>query len=127
MTYINITSVKLFVKVQNLFGVCKVLACLIVIGGGLYEIQAGNTENLNKGFENSTTSLGGIAQALFSGLWAYDGWNSVTVVTEEIINPGTNVPLSIAVAVPLITGLYVFMNVAYMTVLTSAEMVSVPA
>ncbi|XP_047536859.1 b(0,+)-type amino acid transporter 1-like [Vanessa atalanta] len=127
MTYINITSVKLFVKVQNIFGVCKVFACLIVIGGGLYEIIKGNTENLNKGFEGSTKSPGGIALALYSGLWAYDGWNSVTVVTEEIINPGVNVPLSISIAVPLITGLYVFMNVAYMSVLSYAEMVSVPA
>lgn len=41
MTYINITSVKLFVKVQNIFGVCKVFACLIVIGGGIYEIAKG--------------------------------------------------------------------------------------
>ncbi|KPI95265.1 B(0,+)-type amino acid transporter 1 [Papilio xuthus] len=127
MTYINITSVKLFVKVQNIFGICKVFACLIVIGGGIYEISKGNTYNLSKGFEGSTTSPGGIALALYSGLWAYDGWNSVTVVTEEIINPGVNVPLSISIAVPLITGLYVFMNVAYMTVLSYAEMTSVPA
>ncbi|XP_063831563.1 b(0,+)-type amino acid transporter 1-like [Ostrinia nubilalis] len=127
MTYINITSVKLFVKVQNIFGVCKVFACLIVIGGGIYEICKGNTAHLDKGFEGSTSSPGGIALALYSGLWAYDGWNSVTVVTEEIINPGVNVPLSISIAVPLITALYVFMNVAYMTVLSYAEMTSVPA
>ncbi|KAJ0173834.1 hypothetical protein K1T71_010983 [Dendrolimus kikuchii] len=127
MTYINITSVKLFVKVQNIFGVCKVFACLIVIGGGIYEIAKGNTAHLDKGFQGSTSSPGGIALALYSGLWAYDGWNSVTVVTEEIINPGVNVPLSISIAVPLITALYVFMNVAYMTVLSYAEMTSVPA
>ncbi|CAH0678738.1 unnamed protein product [Chilo suppressalis] len=127
MTYINITSVKLFVKVQNIFGICKVFACLIVIGGGIYEIVKGNTEHLDKGFEGSTTSAGGVALALYSGLWAYDGWNSVTVVTEEIINPGVNVPLSISIAVPLITILYVFMNVAYMSVLSYAEMTSVPA
>lgn len=124
MTYINITSVKLFVKVQNVFGVCKVLACLVVIGGGIYEIAKGNTSHLNKGFEGSTTNPGSIALSLYYGLWAYDGWNSVTVVTEEIINPGVNVPLSISIAVPLITALYVFMNVAYMTVLSYAEMTS---
>nr|XP_053613688.1 b(0,+)-type amino acid transporter 1-like isoform X2 [Plodia interpunctella] len=127
MTYINITSVKLFVKVQNVFGVCKVFACLVVIGGGIYEIARGNTAHLNKGFEGSTSNPGSIALALYSGLWAYDGWNSVTVVTEEIINPSVNVPLSISIAVPLITSLYVFMNVAYMSALSYAEMTSVPA
>ncbi|KAI5632617.1 amino acid permease domain-containing protein [Phthorimaea operculella] len=38
-----------------------------------------------------------------------------------------NVPLSISIAVPVITGLYVFMNVAYMTVMSYAEMTSLPA
>lgn len=38
-----------------------------------------------------------------------------------------NIPRSIAIAVPIITGLYVFMNMAYMTVLTPAEMMSAPA
>ncbi|CAG4984128.1 unnamed protein product [Colias eurytheme] len=127
MTYINITSVKLFVRVQNIFGVCKIFACLVVIGGGIYVIAKGNTDHLEKGFEGSQISAGGLSLALYSGLWAYDGWSSVTVVTEEIINPAVNVPLSISIAVPLITALYVFMNVAYMSVLSFDEMTSVPA
>lgn len=127
MTYINITSVKLFVKVQNVFGVFKIFACLIVIGGGAYQIIKGDTGYLSQGFQGSSTSPGSIALALYSGLWAYDGWNSVTVVTEEIINPSRNVPLSIAIAVPVITAIYVFMNVAYMSVLSYSEMTSVPA
>ncbi|CAK1553321.1 unnamed protein product [Leptosia nina] len=127
MTYINITSVKLFVKVQNVFGICKIFACLVVIGGGIYVLASGNTENLKKGFDGEKTSVGGVSLALYSGLWAYDGWSSVTVVTEEIINPAVNVPLSISIAVPLITALYVFMNVAYMSALSFDEMTSVPA
>ncbi|CAH4031436.1 b(0,+)-type amino acid transporter 1-like isoform X3 [Pieris brassicae] len=127
MTYINITSVKLFVKVQNVFGMFKIFACLIVIGGGIYVIATGNNEYLQKGFEGDKITAGGISLALYSGLWAYDGWSSVTVVTEEIINPAVNVPLSISIAVPLITALYVFMNVAYMSALSFSEMTSVPA
>lgn len=38
-----------------------------------------------------------------------------------------NIPRAIAIAVPVVTALYVFMNLAYMTVLTPSEMISAPA
>lgn len=38
-----------------------------------------------------------------------------------------NIPRSISIAVPVVTALYVFMNLAYMTVLTPSEMISAPA
>ncbi len=35
-----------------------------------------------------TTKNGfGVALAFYSGLWAYDGWNSLNSVTEELKNP----------------------------------------
>jgi amino acid transporter len=35
-----------------------------------------------------TTSNGfGVALAFYSGLWAYDGWNGLNSVTEELKNP----------------------------------------
>lgn len=36
----------------------------------------------------------------------------------------SNIPRSIAIAVPVVTALYVFMNLAYMTVLTPTEMMN---
>ncbi|KAJ8950656.1 hypothetical protein NQ318_010857 [Aromia moschata] len=124
ITFINILSVKVYVKVQNVFGFFKVLACLIVIAGGIYELSIGNTKNLYQGFEGTTTSPKDIALVFYSGLWAYDGWSAVTGVTEEIKRPEVNILRSIIIAVPLVTSLYVFMNIAYMTVLNIDEMVS---
>lgn len=111
-------------------------------------MSIGNTKNLQSGFQGTTTNFGFIALAFYSGLWAYDGWSSVTTITEEIKNPEKyvrvlellihitaikflpfpfssyrNIPRSIAIAVPIITCLYVFMNVAYMTVLEKDEMI----
>nr|CAD7258620.1 unnamed protein product [Timema shepardi] len=127
MTYINFMSVKLFVRVQNVFTGCKLLACVIVILGGIYELCIGNVNNLSQGFEGSSTSAKDIALAFYSGLWAYDGWSACTVVTEELKRPERNIPLSILIAVPVVTGLYFMMNVAYMTVLTIPEMIAAPA
>ncbi|XP_030766225.1 b(0,+)-type amino acid transporter 1-like [Sitophilus oryzae] len=127
MTYINVRSVKLYVIIQNVFGSFKVLACLVVIFGGIYELWCGRTENLFKGFEGTSFRPKDVALAFYSGLWAYDGWCTVTVVTEEIKRPEVNIPRSIAISVPIVTLLYVFMNIAYMTVLSIPEMVDAKA
>ncbi len=62
----------------------------------------GHTQNLQNGFagrrewwceEDNQLFLGttkkplGVALAFYSGLWAYDGWNSLNLVTEELKNP----------------------------------------
>ncbi|KZC04942.1 PREDICTED: b(0,+)-type amino acid transporter 1-like [Dufourea novaeangliae] len=127
ITYINLTSVKLYVKVQNIFTVWKVVACIVVIGGGICWLCNGHTELLDNPFRGSTNSAGDVALAFYSGLWAYDGWTSAAIVTEEIQKPEVNILRSILIAVPLITVLYVSMNLMYMAALTMPEMVSAPA
>lgn len=127
MTYINITSVKLFVKVQNVFTMCKVAACILVICGGAWWLGNGRTELLKEPFKGTTASPGNIALAFYSGLWAYDGWSSATIVTEEVKRPEVNILRSILIAVPTVTILYVTMNLMYMSVLTIPEMIAAPA
>ncbi|PSN39954.1 hypothetical protein C0J52_24260 [Blattella germanica] len=105
LTFINFISVKLYVKVQNTFTSFKLIVCLIVIICGIYELCI----------------------AFYSGLWAFDGWSCVTSVTEEVKKPEVNIPLSIMIAVPLVTAVYFMINVAYMTVLSIPEMVAAPA
>ncbi|VEN59865.1 unnamed protein product [Callosobruchus maculatus] len=50
--------------------------------------------------------------------------SGVTIVTGEIRKPEVNILRSILIAVPIVTVLYLFMNVAYMTVLTQQEMIT---
>uniref|UniRef100_A0AAR5Q103 b(0,+)-type amino acid transporter 1 n=1 Tax=Dendroctonus ponderosae TaxID=77166 RepID=A0AAR5Q103_DENPD len=123
ITYINSRSVRLYVKVQNIFGSFKVLACLVVIACGVYELSIGNTANLAQGFAGTSASPKNIALSFYSGLWAYDGWSAVSTVTEEIKQPERNIPKSIMISVPIVTALYVCMNIAYMSVLSVPEMV----
>lgn len=71
ITYINLTSVKLYVKLNNIFGFAKVFACFVVIFGGIYHLISKDTSNLQTGFEGTDLKLRNIALSLYSGLW-YD-------------------------------------------------------
>jgi len=122
VTFINCWSVELATSVQNIFCSCKLVAVAIIIGGGMYKIAEGSYEHVAKGFEGTTTNVGSIATAFYSGLWAYDGWNNLNYVTEEIINPSVNLPLSIGIAIPLVTMCYLFINISYLTVMSPSEM-----
>lgn len=127
MTLINFMSVKLYVQMQNMFSVCKLVVCGIVIATGVFLLCTGVTQNLSKGFDGSTDSPKNLALAFYGCLWSYGGWSAITIVTEEVKKPEVNVLRSIVITLPLITAVYLMMNVAYMTVLTVPEMIAAPA
>ncbi|XP_073981567.1 L-type amino acid transporter sobremesa isoform X1 [Rhodnius prolixus] len=120
--FINCYSVNLATSVMNIFTAAKLIAILIVIFGGSYKLAQGNTQNLENMFEGTTYSLGNIATAFYTGLWAYDGWNNLNYVTEEIKNPSKNLPRSIIIAIPLVTVCYVLINISYLAVMSTVEM-----
>lgn len=122
VTFINCWSVNLATHVQNIFGSLKLVAVAIIIGGGCYKLAEGHYEHVATGFQGTTKSFGNIATAFYSGLWAYDGWNNLNYVTEEIINPSRNLPLSIIISIPLVTICYVLINISYLTVMSPGEM-----
>merc|ERR1712038_1050032 len=122
VTLVNCWSVKLATNIQNIFCSCKLVAVAIIIGGGVYKLTQGSYEHIATGFHGTTRSVGHIATAFYSGLWAYDGWNNLNYVTEEIINPSVNLPLSIVIAIPLVTVIYALVNVSYPTVMSPSEM-----
>ena len=68
----------------------------------------------------------GFAAAMLGALWAYNGWNEVTYVAGEVKDPQRNLPLAIIGGITTVAALYVFVNVAYLYVLTPAQMASVP-
>ena len=84
LSFVNCWSVTLATRVQNVFTVAKLAALAIIIGGGVYYLALGETQNLEDGFAGSTTNFGDIAQAFYGGIWAYDGWNNLNFITEEL-------------------------------------------
>jgi len=63
-----------------------------------------------------------LGAALLAVLWAYNGWEAVTPLAEEIKEPERNLPLALFLGVGLLMVLYVGANVTYHGVLTMEEM-----
>lgn len=119
---LNCINVKLVTKLQIIITVSKIIALLIIIGIGFYKIGLGETEYLHNTFEGSIYSAGPIALSFYSGFWAYSGWSYLNFLTDELVNPYRNLPLAILISMTLVITIYLITNVAYLGVLSPAEM-----
>ncbi|XP_022339568.1 b(0,+)-type amino acid transporter 1-like isoform X2 [Crassostrea virginica] len=119
---INCFSVNMATKVQNFFTAAKLIAIAVITIGGFVYMGKGEIEEISTGFEDTIQSPSLIALAFYDGLWAYDGWNNLNYITEEIQNPRRNLPLAIMIGIPLVTVCYLFTNLSYLTVMTRAEL-----
>jgi basic amino acid/polyamine antiporter, APA family len=55
--------------------------------------------------------------ALVAALWAYDGWNDLNMVSEEIREPERNIPIALIAGVAAVGALYMLVNAAVQYVL----------
>jgi APA family basic amino acid/polyamine antiporter len=119
---LNVLGVRRSGAVQTLFTASKllVLAVLIVLGltygHGSWQgfrpfIAAGGHGGLLAAFGVGTVSA----------LWAYDGWNNLSMVAGEVKNPQRNVPVALIGGALLVLIVYVLVNLAYFYVLPASQ------
>uniref|UniRef100_A0A8C3I4I0 B(0,+)-type amino acid transporter 1-like n=1 Tax=Chrysemys picta bellii TaxID=8478 RepID=A0A8C3I4I0_CHRPI len=117
LTIINCLNVRLATAIMNIFTAAKLLVLLVIVIGGVVLLINGHTQSFQDAFQNTTTGIGPVGVAFYQGLWSYDGWNNLNFVTEELKKPEVNLPRAMMIAIPLVTCLYLLVNVT-MRVLT---------
>lgn len=127
LTWINCSSVRWATRVQDIFTAGKLLALGLIIIMGIVQICKGEYFWLEpkNAFENfQEPDIGLIALAFLQGSFAYGGWNFLNYVTEELVNPYQNLPRAIFISIPLVTFVYVFANIAYVTAMSPQELLA---
>ncbi|MCL4401327.1 MAG: amino acid permease [Acidobacteria bacterium] len=120
----------LALAVVNYFGVrfggqVQITVTLVKVGLILFIVLVG----LAWGSAHHTTLSGRVAPLTFSGfiaalvaaLWAYDGWNNVSMVAAEVRRPQRNLPLALIGGTSVVIAIYLLTNTAYFHVLSAGE------
>merc|ERR1719481_598522 len=119
LAFVNCWDVKWATAVQDVFTYAKLLALFVIIATGIVQLGRGNVENFT--WTNTESDITKIALSFYSGLFAYNGWNYLNFVIEELQDPVRNLPRAIAFSITLVTVVYVLTNVAFYTTLTVPE------
>uniref|UniRef100_A0A8C3KGN9 b(0,+)-type amino acid transporter 1 n=1 Tax=Calidris pygmaea TaxID=425635 RepID=A0A8C3KGN9_9CHAR len=124
LTVINCLNVRLATSIMNVFTAAKLLALLVIVVGGVVLLAKGQTQSFQNAFQNTTAGIGAVGVAFYQGLWSYDGWNNLNYVTEELKKPEVTLPRAVMIAIPLVTCLYLLVNVSYLAAMTPSEVLS---
>ena len=79
----------------------------------------GNIQNFT--WDDTETDFTKIALSFYSGLFAYNGWNYLNFVIEELQDPVRNLPRGIAISIILVMVVYILTNIAFYTTLSVPE------
>uniref|UniRef100_A0A8C6R089 Solute carrier family 7 (cationic amino acid transporter, y+ system), member 15 n=1 Tax=Nannospalax galili TaxID=1026970 RepID=A0A8C6R089_NANGA len=119
---VSFWSSQMSTMLMNVCTAAKVFLLVIVVGGAVVLGQGRHcTEALLFTFYNMTEQAGHIGMAFYQELWSFDGWNSLNIVIEELKNQKQNLVWALMIAIPLVTILYVLVNISYLLLLSPSE------
>lgn len=117
---LNYIGVRKAGEFQYFFTWLKVLMIAVIVGVA-FSFRGGSFHNFATTYSGATGGMSGFMIALVAALWAYDGWNDLNMVSEEIEKPERNIPLALIVGVLLVAALYMATNAAVQYVLPAPQ------
>ena len=124
LTLLNLLSTRGSIAWQNIAFYVKILALILVVALGIYQLIRGHHEVFVEPFANTQTSVKKISIAVYIGLFPYSGWNYLSNAIEELKDPAKNFPIAIMTSIIVSTVLYALAYSAYFTSMTPWEVMT---
>ena len=118
LTLVNYFGIVLGGAVQTVFTALKV-AIIMGLAGLAFLIGQGEAVHFSPflSIPQGTGALSAFGVALVGALWAYDGWNNLTMIGSEVKNPERNIPRALIFGTGGVMLVYLFVNAAYFYIL----------
>ena len=115
---VNYFGVKLGGEVQIIVTAVKVFLIAFIVVAGL---GFGTAHAPAPAAAPHPLTIAGFFAALVAALWAYDGWNNVSMVASEIRQPQRSLPLALIAGTLAVIAIYLAANAAYFHVLSAPQ------
>src|SRR5580658_2698125 len=120
MTGLNYLGIKKAGDFQLVFTILKAVLILIV-AGLCFGSASGTWSNFSTSLPQATGGFSGFMLALIATLWAYDGWNDLTMVAGEVRRPERSLPIALIGGVLVVGALYMATNAAIQYILPASQ------
>jgi basic amino acid/polyamine antiporter, APA family len=125
ITGLNYLGIKKAGDFQLFFTWLKVILVLL-ISGICFASSRGSLANFSTSFTGAQGGVAGFMVALIASLWAYDGWNDLTMVAGEVKRPERSLPIALIAGVGVVGILYMATNAAIQYILPAASIAVAP-
>lgn len=110
LTSANVLGARVGARVSEVTTLVKVTALVAIILGA-FLLSHGSPSNITEG---GTVERGGLARAVASVFWTYDGWIAVSMIAGEVVAPERLMKRIIIIGMLVIVTLYIGANLAYL-------------
>src|SRR5580704_3276867 len=120
VTAVNYLSVKFGGGIQVFLTVLKTGTIMLIVIGGLFYTRYAPNDFPTRivVLPTGLGIIGAVLTAMVPAMWAYNGFNDLGDLGEEITEPGRNIPRAIIFGLLSVMTLYLLANVVYFHVLT---------
>jgi amino acid transporter len=124
VTAINYLNVRTGGAIQLFLTCVKMGTIVVIVVAGVLFGRHGVAAAVPAAMTLGWGTIGALLTALVPAMWAYNGFNDLGDLGEEILHPQKNIPVAIILGLFTVSGLYLAANIVYFHTLPFAQIAS---